>query len=50
MPVRAFESFKLGRKGIDDGVLLVVARDDRKVRIKVGYGLEARSPTSPPAG
>lgn len=42
--VRAFESFRLGRKGIDDGVLLVVARDDRKVRIEVGYGLEGAIP------
>lgn len=42
--VRAFESFKLGRKGIDDGVLLVVAKDDRKVRIEVGYGLEGAIP------
>ncbi|MGH8081609.1 MAG: TPM domain-containing protein, partial [Lysobacter sp.] len=32
--------FKLGRKGVDDGVLLVVAKDDRRVRIEVGYGLE----------
>ncbi|MGO1071289.1 TPM domain-containing protein [Lysobacter sp. CA199] len=38
--VRAFEQFKLGRKGIDDGVLLLVAKDDRRVRIEVGYGLE----------
>ncbi|MFT4178181.1 MAG: YgcG family protein [Thermomonas sp.] len=42
--VRAFESFKLGRKGIDDGVLLVVAKDDRKVKIEVGYGLEGAIP------
>ena len=42
--VRAFESFKLGREGVDDGVLLVVAKDDRKVRIEVGYGLEGAIP------
>jgi len=42
--VRAFESFKLGRKGVDDGVLLVVAKEDRKVRIEVGYGLEGAIP------
>ncbi|HTL14726.1 MAG TPA: YgcG family protein [Thermomonas sp.] len=42
--VRAFEAFKLGRKGVDDGVLLVVAKDDRKVRIEVGYGLEGAIP------
>lgn len=38
--VRAFEQWRLGRKGIDDGVLLVIAKDDRKLRIEVGYGLE----------
>ena len=42
--VRAFESFGLGRKGVDDGLLLVVAKDDRKVRIEVGYGLEGAIP------
>lgn len=42
--VRAFEQFSLGRKGVDDGVLLVVAKDDRKVRIEVGYGLEGAIP------
>ena len=42
--VRAFESFRLGRKGVDDGVLLVVAKNDRKVRIEVGYGLEGAIP------
>ena len=42
--LRAFESFRLGRKGVDDGVLLVVAKDDRKVRIEVGYGLEGAIP------
>ncbi len=38
--VRVEESWKLGRKGVDDGVLLVVAKNDRKLRIEVGYGLE----------
>lgn len=38
--VRAFEQWKLGRKGIDDGALLVIAKNDRKLRIEVGYGLE----------
>ena len=33
-------AWKLGRKGIDDGILLLVIKDDRKVRIEVGYGLE----------
>lgn len=38
--IRVVEVWKLGRKGVDDGVLLVVAKDDRKLRIEVGYGLE----------
>lgn len=38
--VRAFEQWKLGRKGVDDGVLLIIAKQDRKLRIEVGYGLE----------
>ena len=42
--VRAYAQFSLGRKGADDGVLLVVAKDDRKVRIEVGYGLEGAIP------
>lgn len=42
--VRAFEQWALGRKGIDDGLLLVVARADRTVRIEVGYGLEGAVP------
>jgi uncharacterized protein len=42
--VRVQESWKLGRKGVDDGVLLVVAKDDRKLRIETGYGLEGVLP------
>jgi len=42
--VRVEESWKLGRKGIDDSVLLLVAKDDRKLRIEVGYGLEGVLP------
>lgn len=42
--VRAFEQYKIGRKGIDDAVLLVIAKDDRKVKIEVGYGLEGAIP------
>lgn len=38
--IRVADSWKLGRKGVDDGVLLLVARNDRKLRIEVGYGLE----------
>ena len=35
-------TWKLGRKGVDDGALLLVAKDDRKMRIEVGYGLEPK--------
>jgi uncharacterized protein len=38
--LRAAEQWKLGRKGVDDGALLVVAKEDRTLRIEVGYGLE----------
>ncbi|MEN8214407.1 MAG: TPM domain-containing protein, partial [Pseudomonadota bacterium] len=38
--MRVAETWKLGRKEADDGVLLLIARDDRKIRIEVGYGLE----------
>jgi uncharacterized protein len=38
--IRAAEAWKIGRKKIDDGALLVIAKDDRKLRIEVGYGLE----------
>ncbi len=41
---RVFDAWKLGRKGVDDGVLLVVAKDDRRVRIEPGYGLEGAIP------
>ncbi len=37
---RAFEQWKLGRSGVDDGILFVIAKDDRRLRIEVGYGLE----------
>jgi uncharacterized protein len=38
--LRVAEAWKIGRKKIDDGALVVVAKDDRKLRIEVGYGLE----------
>ena len=41
---RVFDSWKLGHKGVDDGVLLIVVKDDHKVRIEVGYGLEGTIP------
>ncbi len=39
--LRVVDTWKLGREGADDGVLLVIARQERQVRIEVGYGLEA---------
>ncbi len=38
--MRVAEQWKLGRKKIDDGAILIVAKNDRTVRIEVGYGLE----------
>jgi uncharacterized protein len=38
--LRVAEQWKLGRKKVDDGAILVVAKGDRAVRIEVGYGLE----------
>jgi uncharacterized protein len=38
--LRVVETWKLGRAGVDDGVLILIARDDRRLRIEVGYGLE----------
>jgi uncharacterized protein len=38
--LRVAEKWKPGRKNVDDGALLVVAKDDRTLRIEVGYGLE----------
>ncbi|HTP39795.1 MAG TPA: YgcG family protein [Steroidobacteraceae bacterium] len=38
--IRVVEAWKLGRAKPDDGVLLLLAKDDRKLRIEVGYGLE----------
>jgi len=38
--IRVAEAWKIGRRKIDDGAILVVAKNDRKLRIEVGYGLE----------
>jgi uncharacterized protein len=38
--IRVVDAWKLGRKGVDDGALLLVAKDDHHVRIEVGRGLE----------
>ena len=40
--LRVVEDWKIGQKGLDNGALLLVARDDRKIRIEVGYGLEGK--------
>ena len=42
--VRAFEKWKVGRKGIDDGLVLFIMAADRKLRFEVGYGLEGQVP------
>jgi len=42
--IRVVDAWKLGRKGIDDGALLIIALEDRKVRIEVGRGLEGDIP------
>lgn len=38
--IRLAEQWKIGRKKVDDGAILIVAKDDRALRIEVGYGLE----------
>jgi uncharacterized protein len=38
--IRVVEQWKLGKKGKDDGLLLLIVKNDRKLRIEVGYGLE----------
>jgi uncharacterized protein len=42
--IRAVEAWKLGREKQDDGVLVLVAMQDKKMRIEVGYGLEGAIP------
>lgn len=42
--IRLAEAWKIGRKGADDGVIIIVAKSDRAVRIEVGYGLEGALP------
>jgi uncharacterized protein len=38
--IRVAEQWKIGRKKVDDGAILLIAKDDHKLRIEVGYGLE----------
>jgi len=42
--IRVGEKWKIGRAKVDDGVILIVAKNDRKLRIEVGYGLEGVIP------
>ncbi len=42
--IRLAETWKIGRKGADNGLIVIVAKDDRKMRIEVGYGLEGSIP------
>jgi len=42
--IRVAETWKIGHRGHDNGVILLVVRDDRKIRIEVGYGLEGVLP------
>jgi uncharacterized protein len=42
--IRVAEAWQLGRGGVDDGVLILAALDDRRMRIEVGYGLEGALP------
>jgi uncharacterized protein len=42
--MRVAETWKIGRKGVDDGIIVVIAKDDRAMRIEVGYGLEGAVP------
>lgn len=41
---RTFAAWKVGRKGLDDGLVVFVLAKDRKIRIEVGYGLEEKVP------
>lgn len=38
--MRVVDAWKLGKKEIDNGLLLLIVRDDRKIRLEVGYGIE----------
>lgn len=42
--IRVAENWKLGKKGFDNGVILIVAVKDRRLRLEVGYGLEGVLP------
>ena len=40
--IRVVEAWKLGKKDVDNGLLLLISRDDRQMRLEVGYGLEGK--------
>jgi uncharacterized protein len=42
--IRVADAWKLGRKGVDDGAIFIVAKNDRRMRIEVGRGLEGAMP------
>jgi uncharacterized protein len=42
--IRLAEAWKIGHKGADNGVIVIVAKEERKMRIEVGYGLEGPIP------
>ena len=42
--LRVVEKWKIGREKVDDGLLVLIAKNDRKMRIEVGYGLEGAVP------
>ena len=42
--LRVVEKWKIGREKVDDGLLVLIAKNDRKIRIEVGYGLEGAVP------
>jgi uncharacterized protein len=42
--LRVAETWQIGRGKIDDGIVLVIAKDDRALNIQVGYGLEGAVP------
>ncbi len=42
--IRVLDAWKIGRKNIDDGAILIIAKNDRRLRIEVAYGLEGALP------
>ncbi len=40
--IRVVEQWQIGQKNVDNGVLLLISKNDRKIRIEVGYGLEGK--------